>query len=143
MKKKLFFISFLLLYNYICIAQGDSSGRLSRVEAAKMGYISGQVNLSPEEAQKFWPVYNNYNQEMQKAKADYPNDAVGYESKVVEIRKRYQGQFRNVLNDDGRVNKVFTSENNFRDLLRSEIQRRQQMRRMNGGQMGQMRPPMH
>jgi hypothetical protein len=98
-----------------------------------MAYITQQVNLSPDEAEKFWPVYNNYNQEMEKARQDYPNDAVNYESKVVEIRKRYQGQFKNVLNNDGRVNKIFTSENNFRDLLRNEMIRRQQMRRMNGG----------
>jgi hypothetical protein len=131
------------MYSYFCTAQNDSGQRMSRVEATKMAYITNQVNLSPEEAQRFWPVYNSYNQEMKMARRDYQNqnDAVGYESKVVEIRKRYQGQFRTVLNNDERVNKIFTSENNFRDLLRNEMIRRQQKRQMNGVMPPPNRPP--
>jgi hypothetical protein len=140
MKKVLLFIFFVIFHNYFCLAQNDS-GRLNRLEAVKMAYMTSQVNLSPEEAQRFWPVYNTYNQEIIKAKRDYPNDVVGYESKVVEIRKKYQPQFQKVLNSPDRANKVFTSENNYRDLLRNEWQRRQQIRRINGGGGGpRMRP---
>ena len=102
-----------------------------------MAYITRQVGITPEEAQRFWPIYNNYSQEIRRARKDYQNDEVGYESRIVEIRKQYQEQFKSVLNNYGRVNKVFTSENNFRDLLRIEMARRQQMRRMNGGPMRQ------
>jgi hypothetical protein len=136
MKKNLLFICFLFLYPYFCHAQNDNVN-LNRVEAAKMAYITRQVGITPEEAQRFWPIYNNYSQEIRRARKDYQNDEVGYESRIVEIRKQYQEQFKSVLNNYGRVNKVFTSENNFRDLLRIEMARRQQMRRMNGGPMRQ------
>ncbi len=128
MKKFLLFV--LMIFTcHICNAQRDS-GRFNRLEAIKMAYITDNLNLSPGEAERFWPIYNNYNQEIQRARQDYPNDVVGYESKVVEIRKRYQGQFQHVLNNPERVNKVFTSENNYRDLLRNEWQKRQEMKRL-------------
>ncbi len=138
MKNFLFFLVISLTSHYICHGQ-NNNGNLNRVQAAKMAYITTQLNLTPEEAQRFWPVYNAYNAEIKNARFSYYNDEIGYESKIVEIRKRYQEQFRVILNNDGRANKVFISENNFRDLLKAEMIRRQQVRRMNGGPMRQPR----
>lgn len=33
----------------------------NRFEADKVAFITTQLNLSPEQAQKFWPIYNKYN----------------------------------------------------------------------------------
>jgi hypothetical protein len=37
---------------------------VSRIEALKIAYITKKLNLSPDEAQRFWPIYNNYANEM-------------------------------------------------------------------------------
>ncbi|WP_040398062.1 hypothetical protein [Cesiribacter andamanensis] len=39
-------------------AQGDRSNE--KIEAARIAHITTRLNLSPEQAQKFWPVYNEY-----------------------------------------------------------------------------------
>ncbi len=36
--------------------------RYERVQSAKIGFITEKVSLSEEEAQKFWPIYNDYQQ---------------------------------------------------------------------------------
>jgi Skp family chaperone for outer membrane proteins len=135
MKKIVFIFSFLFFHAYFCNAQPPS--RTDRIEAIKMAFITREVNLTPREAQRFWPVYNSYSNEINRARQEYPNDVVAFEDRVVNIRKRYQNEFRRVLNNnDERVNQVFTVENNYNDLLRNELQKRQQMRRSNNN-----RPP--
>ncbi len=125
MKKIYLSVSFLIFLNYFCIAQPPGS----RIEVVKVAYITRQLNLTQEEAEKFWPVYNSYFAEIKQARLQNRNDEVAYEEKVVEVRKKYKENFRKILNSDERVNQLYTSERNFQDLLRSEQQRRQGNRR--------------
>src|SRR5688572_11227273 len=37
---------------------GDNKGE--RIEALRIAFISRELNLSPQEAEKFWPVYNQF-----------------------------------------------------------------------------------
>src|SRR6476620_1880318 len=90
--------------------------------------MNKELNLTPEEAQKFWPVYNNYFKEIRQARKSYQNDEVAIEEKVVEIRKKYKDNYKSILKSDGRVNKVYVSEKNLRDLLKKELQNRQRPR---------------
>ena len=64
----------------------------------------------------------------------YGKDEVAFEEKKVQIRKKYQGQFKSVLNSDNRVNRVFVSEKNLRDLFKKELQDRQRRRKLIGTQ---------
>jgi len=126
MKKIFFIISLLFLHGYFCVAQTQSD---SRVQDIKITYMNKELNLTPEEEQKFWPLYNNYFSEIKQARRDYANDEVGFEDKVVQIRKKYKTDFKKVLNSDARVNKVYVSEKNLRDLFKKELQNRQRLRK--------------
>jgi hypothetical protein len=130
MKKIYFLISFLFALNYICVAQQNEKFG-DRIEALKVAFMTKELNLSATEAQQFWPVYNTYFQELKQARLDYPNDVIAYEEKVVSIRKKYREDFKKILGTDERVNQVFMSERNFREMLRKEIQNRQQFRKNN------------
>lgn len=120
---------FLICAPYICWSQqNDADG--DRVESIKVAYITKELNLTPDEAKNFWPVYNNYVDEIKQARNQYPDDEVRFEQQVVEIRKKYQGNFQRVLgNDKQRVNKFFVSDKNFRDKLRNEQIKRIQNKR--------------
>lgn len=52
------------------IAQGPPpkmpEQRKEKIEAMRNAYLTSQMNLTPEEAQKFWPIYNEFRAEMQK-----------------------------------------------------------------------------
>jgi len=132
MKKFSIIISFLLLHNYICVAQSQSNDNSTKAEDVKVAYMNKELNLTPEEAKKFWPVYNTYFNEIKQAKISSGNDEVAFEEKVVQIRKKYKESFRAVLHSDNRVNKVFVSEKRLRDLVKKELQDRQRRKRLPG-----------
>ncbi len=124
MKKIIFFISFLLLHGYFCMAQAD------RTEMIKMGFIVKELGLTPQEAQKFWPLYNNYVAEIKTARLSHPNDILAADESALNVKKKYRPEFKKVLNDDGRVNKTFTMEQQFREIMRKEYQKRQRIRKL-------------
>ena len=90
----------------------------------KTAYTTNQLNLTQKEEQKLWPVYNSYFAEIKQSRLSNLNDEVAYEEKVVEIRKKYKGDFKRILFGDDRVNRLFIAEKNFHDLLSREQQRR-------------------
>ncbi len=69
MKIKLFIVGLtLLMIPILGFSQppgGDGPGPLSKearekIESQRIAFITQKLNLSPEEATKFWPVYNQY-----------------------------------------------------------------------------------
>ena len=111
MKKIYTLLLFLFFHSYFCQSQPPDEGNTDRIDMIKMAYMSQELNLTPQEAQNFWPVYNNYENEIRQAKKQYPDDIVAYERKVVEIKERYQGNFRKVLGNNGqRANMVFSKD---------------------------------
>lgn len=132
MKKIYALLLFLFFHGYFCQSQPPDGNEDSRVQVIKMAYITQELNLSPQEAQHFWPVYNNYNNEIRQARKQYANDEVAYERKVVEIKERYQGNFKKVLgNNNQRINKVYTTDKQFNNILRNEQKNRQQRQGQN------------
>lgn len=127
MKKIFFFISFLLLHSYFCNAQSEMGA--NRTEAIKIAFITKELNLSPEEAQKFWPVYNDYIAELRKARQSYRDDELSYEETVVAVRKKYKPEFKKLLKTDERVNKTYLAERRFREILKKELDNRKKLRK--------------
>ncbi len=127
MKKFLIFVLICLNINYFCLAQPE--GNLNKIETLHAAYITRELGLTTEEAQKFWPVFNNYRLELKKARQENSNE-LEWEEKALGIRKKYKAEFRKVLNDEQRANRFFKAERGFRDMLRKE-----QVRRQGGGKM--------
>ena len=122
--RKLLLILFLFISSaYICSAQ-DGNKDKEKIEAVRTAYITNQLNLTPEEAQKFWPIYNRYFSEVKKAKQESPDDIVTFGEKLVNIRKKYKADFKSVLGTDERVNKVYTAEAKFNSMLQNELKSR-------------------
>jgi Skp family chaperone for outer membrane proteins len=119
---------FLLLYGIIftlCISVSAQNG--DGIQVIKMGYIAKQLNLSPQEAEKFWPVYNQYTGDIRKIRIDAignKEDEVVTEEKIVNVRKRYSNEFAKVLPPD-KVNLFFQSERKFGNFVQREAERRQ------------------
>ena len=97
------------------IAQGPTTNVRERVEAAKVGFITREVKLSPDEAKVFWPVYEAFHAELRSVEND-PMDRDRREAitddaealKVLKsmeataekreaIRKKYQKKFMEIL----------------------------------------------
>lgn len=63
MKKIIILIFGLLVWaSADALAQRPNSGPdREKLEAARVAYITNRLSLSPEQAEKFWPMYNQYN----------------------------------------------------------------------------------
>lgn len=122
MKKILLLTLFLLNINYFCYSQVQN--RKNNIEAIQIAYLTRELSLSPDEAQKFWPIYNEYRDELLAVRKEVRDDEIMYEEKVVNIRKKYKTDFKKVLETDLRVNQVFLAEKSFKELLRKELMKR-------------------
>lgn len=114
-----------------------------KVEAMKIGFITQQMDLTPEEAQKFWPVYNQMNNEIEtlrkerklsreNAKETFDvmtdadiekliNDEMASRQKELDIHKKYVGQFKSVL-PVKKVAQFYKAEEQFKRKLLEKIQ---------------------
>jgi hypothetical protein len=127
MKKKLFLYIFAIVVSVTAIAQPPRN--LERIEALKVAFFTQQLRLTAEEAQKFWPVYNSYFEEIKKAKHANREDELVFQEEALNIRKKYKVEFKKILVDDARVNRVFKVDSDFRHELQKELQKRMQQRR--------------
>lgn len=50
-----------ILFSIVSIAQPNKE-KIEKVKALKVAYITKELNLSTTEAEKFWPVYNAYDE---------------------------------------------------------------------------------
>jgi hypothetical protein len=145
MKKIYSLLLFLFFHSYFCFSQQpNDNDDDQRIEVIKKAYVADELKLSPQEAEQFWPVYNNYQNEIRQARKENPNNELAYEKKVVEIKQRYQGSFKKVLGNNGqRLNKVYTTDRKFRDMMRNELQKRQKQRQQQNFQQrsNQQRQP--
>lgn len=115
-----------------------------RIEAMEVAYMTRELNLSSEDAQKFWPVFNKYREEM---KAVHSNtgitDPLDKQQRLLDIRKKYRNDFNRTLGQE-RGMRVFQSEDRFRQMAKGAMERREEMRkRMGPGGGGGRRPMMN
>lgn len=106
------------------------------IETLRTAYITKELNLTSEEAQKFWPVYNEYTGEIKKIYVAHKDDVVALEEKKVVVLKKYQENFKKILGSDDRVKKCFNAAPKFHQMLRKEWKRRIEMRHQNNGANG-------
>jgi hypothetical protein len=128
--KKYLLITLFFLSGLTLLKAQDDPEENSKIEALKIAYISKKLELSPEEAQKFWPVYNQYFKELRQVIKDRKGpdgDIIEEEQKVIDIRKKYKEQFIRVIGQP-RMNKLFHAERDFRKILINRIKNHPQQR---------------
>ncbi|MGL4360694.1 MAG: hypothetical protein ACRC0I_02665 [Sediminibacterium sp.] len=121
MKKIILSIFLCGMIGVTIIAQERDKPNTSMIESLKVAYITKQLKLSTEEAQKFWPVHNSYIDELKRARKENMNNELVFEEKALNIRKKYSADFKKILNSDERVNSVFTADRNFNNMMRKEL----------------------
>ena len=61
MKNIVIIFALMLATAHIALAQGEKNNRMQeRIEAFRVAFITEKLGLTPDEAQKFWPIYNQY-----------------------------------------------------------------------------------
>ena len=104
-----------------------------RVEALEIAFLSRKLQLTPDEAQKFWPIYNEYKRDLRQVMMNQRNtperDLIDMEQRMVDVRKKYKDRFVGCIGQP-RMNKLFTAERDFRGVLMNQLRNRPQQRPM-------------
>ena len=129
--KAIFTLLVMLMLGFVSQAQSLKPDRDSRateikkIQAMEMAFITKELNLSPDEAQKFWPVFNQYRNDLKGMAGERKaGDHLEKQQKMLDIRKKYREDFTKVMSHE-RANKVFGAEEEFKSLVRREFQKRQ------------------
>ncbi|MFN9494343.1 MAG: hypothetical protein ACK57D_14935 [Sphingobacteriales bacterium] len=127
MRKILYLI--LVLLPFLGMAQdGIRDESKQRLEAIQIAYLTKELSLTTQDAEKFWPVYNKYQDELRGLlKNGGEEDVLTRQQKALDIRKKYKPDFVKILGTD-RTNKLFQSEDKFREMVKRELQNRQKRR---------------
>ena len=129
--KKLFllfgFITFAILLTNAPEVSDSGNGR-EKIKMLEIGYLTRQLHLSTHEAEKFWPLFNKYRQELRATVKDKNiSDELDRQQKALDIRRKYRKDFSSVL-DEERGRRVYEEEDNFKTMVRKEMQQRMKMR---------------
>ena len=128
-------ILLILLYGgfLFSAAAQDEQHDGGRLQAYKIAFLTKKLNLTPEEAQKFWPIYNQYMGEIRKTRIDARQNKEGEiptEEKLLNIRKKYNGEFNKALSSE-KVNTFFKAEKEFGTVVQKELMERRMQRMEN------------
>jgi hypothetical protein len=110
-----------------------------RIKAMKISYITSELDLSPKEAQVFWPIYNEFEAKMEgfhkERRAEHKkhktegelsdkelealvDNHLVMEQKELDVKKVYHAKFKAILPIQ-KVAKLYRAEHSFkRDLLK-------------------------
>jgi hypothetical protein len=112
---------------------------VQRVERVKENYINHRLNLTAEQADRFWPIYRQYQNEIaqirikkrQNNSTSQPDGAqqiqneLNYEADLVNVRKKYTSEFLRFLPAE-KVSELFKAEREFNDELIRQLRERNQ-----------------
>ena len=126
MKKYILILTLLLGSFSVALAQdnptGDDITRQERVKALYVAYVTQQLALTPEEAQKFWPVHTQFETELKGVKKDLSE--LDRQQARLDIKKRYQGNFNKIIGTN-RCERFFRMDGEFKRKLVERVQKQQ------------------
>lgn len=128
--KKIFTLMMIVacsLTSYVYAQDQPDQKEQEKIQALEIAFISRKLNLNTEEAQRFWPIYNEYKRDVRQVMVTQKNnsnrDIVDDEQKIIDVRKKYRDRFVGVIGQP-RMNKFFQAEREFRGVLLNQLKNR-------------------
>lgn len=123
---KKFILSLIIFAGFAAQAQ-PANDRQEKVEALYVAYMTRELNLTGEDAQKFWPVHAQFDNEIRALRME--SSELDRQQAVLNIKKKYQDRFTRILGAT-RTNDFFVKDGEFRKKL---VERLKKMRQQNPG----------
>jgi hypothetical protein len=103
-------------------------GRPNRanIEMFKTKFITDQLALTPQEAEAFWPVYNEYKNGMRTIYKEKKENEIELQEAVLTVRKKLAAALKPILKSDTRINDALKVEKEFLKKAKNEMSRRHQ-----------------
>ncbi len=116
---------FISSFSFVKAQDNNRQARSEKIQALKIAFITQKLELSTEEAQKFWPVYNRYETDIRQVIMDNKGseDAIDKEDKILNVKKRYKTEFIKAIGQT-KTNTLFNAEREFRGVLMRHLKER-------------------
>jgi ABC-type uncharacterized transport system substrate-binding protein len=126
----------LLLFVLLLSLQGfaQTVSTKESLEAMKVSFITQKINLTPEEAQVFWPIYNQYETELDALRKKRKDDKatvtddeklvdgeIIFRQQELDIIKKYHAQFKKIL-PIKKVALLYKAQEDYKKELLKQIQ---------------------
>ncbi len=140
--KKTVLLALMVAVSVVTMAQPKMKFDKEEMKAQKVAYITEKVQLTPDEAQQFWPLYNELQEkirlvhkqrhELEKSldeassAADYErvNDAmVQSRMEMATLRKTYYEKYKQVLSAE-KIHRLFKAEHGFKRVLLDRFEKK-------------------
>lgn len=145
--KKIYILGLFLLTALMAVAQEGEEGVpqdpkvREKINAARVAYITERLGLTPEEAEKFWPLYREYANKQRELKQQF-NQAKkegktadelldlehSLKQKGLDLEKEYSGRLRQTISPQ-KLMSLRGAEEDFRKLVIRQLQQRQHNQR--------------
>ncbi len=124
MKKWIVILFLLVVPGFTLLAQDEETApQEGKIQERMRTYIQNKLHLNKNEAEKFTPIFIRYFRDFVQTHRENKGDRLVLQQKVVELRLRYRGEFKQIL-DEQRANKVYVYEDQFRKEVVEMIKER-------------------
>ena len=101
-----------------------SKEQRAQLESFKIQFITRKLDLTPEEAEKFWPVYNEQRDASKKLMQEKKDDEIEFQEAMLVIRKKFKKDLTPILKSEERVNLALKVDRELLNKMRNEMMRR-------------------
>lgn len=123
-------------------AQETKPGKEQLIKSQKIAFFTDKIGLTPDEAEKFWPIYNSYWDKKNSIIADrkenmtyfaensdkmsedkmikYADTYINYEMQLAKLLDEYHKKFKQILPIE-KVMKIYLADYEFKAYLLNKI----------------------
>lgn len=143
---------FIFVFSFNGFSQAYDIEKLERLNSQKIAFYTQRLQLTSAEAEKFWPVYNEYQRKkndilLEKRNTDkylrqsystltdkeieeISDKYIAFNKAEADLLTAYHEQFKKVL-PIKKVIKLYQAENQFKEMLLRQIRNNQQRKNQN------------
>ncbi len=111
----------------------NNKGVGKKIEAARDKFLSQQLDLTDDEADKFWPLYHQYQEELKairilkrlngKSASGSPEKELYYDNQMLTTKRRYLDEFLKII-PSSKISILYKSEQAFNDEVIKQLSER-------------------
>ena len=95
-----------------------------RLELFSIQFITKKLDLTPAEAEKFWPLYNEQKEASRNLMQTAKEDEIAFQEAMLVIRKKFKKDLMPILKTEERVNLALKVDRELLNKMRNEMMRR-------------------
>ena len=95
-----------------------------RLELFSIQFITKKLDLTPAEAEKFWPLYNEQKTASRNLMQTAKEDEIAFQEALLVIRKKFKKDLMPILKTEERVNLALKVDRELLNKMRNEMMRR-------------------